>query len=83
MLTICLPVRCSHNCPALPAPAGSGKTHLVRALAAEARLPIVILNGGECVGENAEKNTRRAFSSGAPRRLSCLRHLPTHVVWCQ
>ncbi|KAL4458073.1 hypothetical protein ABPG75_012938 [Micractinium tetrahymenae] len=42
---------------------GSGKTHLVRALAAEARLPIVWLNGGECVGEHAERNLRRAFAS--------------------
>ena len=66
--------------PCLPAPAGSGKTHLVRALAAEAGLPIVTLNGGECVGENAEKNMRRAFSSGAsaarPACPACT------LVWC-
>jgi hypothetical protein len=66
--------------PCLPAPAGSGKIHLVRALAAEAGLPIVTLNGGECVGENAEKNMRRAFSSGAsaarPACPACT------LVWC-
>ena len=45
--------------------AGSGKTHLVRALAAEARLPLVVLNGGEAVGEDAEQKLRRAFSAGA------------------
>lgn len=49
----------------LHGPPGAGKTHLVRALAAEARLPIVVVNGGECVGEHAERNLRRAFQQGA------------------
>lgn len=47
-----------------PPAAGSGKTHLARALAAEARLPVVLVNGGECVGEHAERNLRRAFAAG-------------------
>jgi hypothetical protein len=77
------PPSCLHLTHLSARPCRLQHTHLVRSLAAEARLPIVILNGGECVGENAEKNMGRAFSSGAHCRLSCLRYLPTHVVCCQ
>ena len=51
--------------------AGSGKTHLVRALAAEARLAIVVLNGGECVGEEADKKLRSAFNQGGWTAPAC------------
>lgn len=51
----------------LHGPPGSGKTHLARALGAEARLPVVVLNGGECAGEQAERLVRAAFQQGAPR----------------
>jgi hypothetical protein len=43
--------------------AGSGKSHLARALAAEARLPLVQLCGGECAGEAGEAALRRAFAA--------------------
>ncbi|PRW18391.1 cell division cycle 48-like protein [Chlorella sorokiniana] len=55
----------------LHGPPGSGKTHLVRALAAEARLGIVVLNGGECVGEEAEKRMRAAFNQ-AKSQAPCI-----------
>ena len=68
------PLRCPS--PSLPPPcAGSGKTHLARALAAQAQLPIVVLSGGECVGEQAEKKLHSAFNQGAlasPLPSQCL-----------
>ncbi|KAI3435528.1 hypothetical protein D9Q98_001594 [Chlorella vulgaris] len=55
----------------LHGPPGSGKTHLVRALAAQARLPLVVLNGGECVGEGAERVLARAFTA-AKSQAPCI-----------
>ena len=55
----------------LHGPPGSGKTHLARALAAEARLPIVALSGGECAGEQAERLLRSAFQR-AKAQAPCL-----------
>ncbi|KAI7845235.1 hypothetical protein COHA_001279 [Chlorella ohadii] len=55
----------------LHGPPGSGKTHLVRALAAEAQLGIVVLNGGECAGQDAEKRLRSAFNQ-AKSQAPCI-----------
>jgi hypothetical protein len=48
----------------LHGPPGSGKTHLVRCLAAEGGVALVAVNGAECAsGEAAEGKLRRAFAA--------------------